>query len=381
VCVSGCSAPVQVSSPPTLDPLTTVLASTNETSGGGDTLGDPGVGFSLALGAEGGSPVQTAALDTSGAGGLGLPPSMADILAELSKLRAQKEKALAKAVEILERDPGIADLKPCAGEVNDQCIAPAPEHAVSRGTQGAPKLAYLPAIERKVALLIGEGDYRGAIPKLASPAKDVDDIGRLYGEQFGYEVRTLSNAAKGEIVRELNRLIQETGPGDSVAIFYAGHGQIIDKTGRGYWIPSTASADDPRQWLSNADIARFLQNIPARQLLLVSDSCYSGTLAGEARVEGVAGDPAAVLARRSVTVLSSGGSEPVADSGKDGHSVFAWHFLERLKDVKEWSNGASFYERLAQAVQRDFPQEPQYGAALDSGHQAGGDFLFEVRKY
>ena len=118
-------------------------------------------------------------------------------------------------------------------------------------------------------------------------------------------------------------------------------------------------------------------------MLLVSDSCYSGTLAAEGKVDPreVLADPAAVLARRSVTVLSSGGAEPVADAGKDGHSVFAWHYLEGLKDVQAWSNGASLYPRLEQAVQRDFPQEPQYGAALGAGHQSGADFLFEVRQY
>jgi hypothetical protein len=30
---------------------------------------------------------------------------------------------------------------------------------------------------------------------------------------------------------------------------------------------------------------------------------------------------------------------------------------------------------------QDFPQEPQYGAAVGAGHQRGGDFLFEVRSY
>jgi hypothetical protein len=39
------------------------------------------------------------------------------------------------------------------------------------------------------------------------------------------------------------------------------------------------------------------------------------------------------------------------------------------------------YEQVSGAVEKDFPQEPQYGAALSSGHELGGDFLFEVRKY
>jgi hypothetical protein len=334
--------------------------------------------FSIAL-----SEASPVAVSPKLAGGLILPAGIAELVASMNDLREQKTRAVAKAVRILEQDPSIADLKPCAGAVTDECIAPRPTTPVGRRDARSPVLAALPAIERKIALLIGEGDYPGAIPKLSSPAKDVAEIGQLYREAFGYEVRTLSNASKAQIVRELNRLIRQSAPNDSITIFYAGHGQVVEKTGRGYWIPSQASADDPAQWISNADIAKFLENIPAKQLLLVSDSCYSGTLAREGKIERdeVLPTADAVLERRSVAVLSSGGTEPVADAGKDGHSVFAWHFIQNLKGVTDWSKGVELYQRLSTAVQRDFPQEPQYGAALGSGHQPGGDFLFEVRRY
>lgn len=288
------------------------------------------------------------------------------------------------AVKILESNPAAADLKPCVGgRLADDCIATRPPEPVRRGARLAPSVAHLPAIERKVALLIGVADYRGSIPKLGSPLKDVEEIGKIYREQFGYEVRTLANATKAGIVRELNRLILESGPNDSITVFYAGHGQVIEKTGRGYWIPGGASADDPTQWISNQDIGKALENIGAKQVLLVSDSCYSGTLTRDAKVQRteILSDPAAVLERRSVTVLSSGGEEPVADAGKGGHSVFAWHFMQTLKNVQQWRNGIDVYEQLAGSVKQDFPQEPQYGAATGAGHQPGGDFLFEVRRY
>jgi hypothetical protein len=301
----------------------------------------------------------------------------------MSELHSQKVQALESAVRILERNPAAADLKPCGGaQLAGNCIAQRPAEPMRRSVP-TPALANLPAIERKVALLIGVGDYQGSIPKLNSPLKDVQEIGKLYREQFGYEVRTLPNADKATIVRELNRLILETGANDSVTVFYAGHGHVVEKTGRGYWIPGKASADDPTQWISNQDIGKALENIPAKQVLLVSDSCYSGTLTRDAKVQKdeVLSDPAAVLGRRSVTVLSSGGEEPVADAGKEGHSVFAWHFMQTLRTVTQWSNGVDVYQQLADAVKQDFPQEPQYGAAINSGHQRGGDFLFEVRRY
>jgi hypothetical protein len=54
--------------------------------------------------------------------------------------------------------------------------------------------------------------------------------------------------------------------------------------------------------------------------------------------------------------------------------------MRALQGVSDWSSGIDLYERLAAPVQQDFPQEPQYGAALASGHERGADFLFEVRK-
>ena len=234
-----------------------------------------------------------------------------------------------------------------------------------------------------MALLIGVDDYQGGIPKLSSPAKDVQEVGRIMKDKFGYEVRTVLNADKARIVHELNRLILESNDDDSIAIMYAGHGHLVEKTQRGYWIPGKASADDPKQWISNQDIARALGNISAKQIFLVSDSCYSGTLTREAKIDrtDIPPDPQAVLERRSVTALSSGGDEPVADEGKDGHSVFAWHLMEQLKAVKDVSLGVGVYEQIAESVKAEIPQTPQYGASPSSGHQRGGDYLFEIRQY
>lgn len=300
------------------------------------------------------------------------------------EVHARKLKAVEKAVRMLEQDPTIADLQPCSGPVSDNCIAVRPAGRVAQsGAQQAVALAYLQRIERKVALLIGIGDYQGSIPKLSSPVKDVQEIGKIMKDRLGYEVRTLLNADKAGIVRELNRLILESGSDDSVAVMYAGHGHVVEKTQRGYWIPGKASPDDPRQWISNQDIAKALGMIPAKQILLVSDSCYSGTLTREAKIERaeILSDPQAMLERRSVTALSSGGDEPVADEGKDGHSVFAWHFMQQLKAVKDVSLGVGVYEQIVEGVKSEIPQTPQYGASLSSGHQRGGDYLFEVRQY
>src|SRR5262249_61894245 len=81
----------------------------------------------------------------------------------------------------------------------------------------------------------------------------------------------------------------------------------------------------------------------AKHILVVADSCYSGTLTRGIDVVMLPSGGAernAYLARivqkRSRTVLTSGGEEPVADSGGGGqHSVFAKAFLAALQESKD----------------------------------------------
>ena len=91
-------------------------------------------------------------------------------------------------------------------------------------------------------------------------------------------------------------------------------------------------------------------------------------------------DPAQLLSRKSVVVMSSGGNEPVADAGKQGHSPFAWSLMNNLRQLSAWQPGGNVFERVRFAVARELPQRPQYGAFTAAGHQSGGDYLFEYRQ-
>ena len=241
--------------------------------------------------------------------------------------------------------------------------------------------AALPVIERKFALVIGINKYRDRrIPELLSAVNDAQGVGRSLEQRFGYETEVLPDATREEVLRALNRLAVEARPGDSVVIYYAGHGVLLDDKQQGFWLPADADADKPASWMSNADINRLVGLIPARQLLLVSDSCFSGQLVGSERVQVASGaDASTLLGKRAAVVMSSGGDEPVSDEGRDGHSVFTWHLLQRLNAVDAWRPGSNVFETLRDAVRREFPQTPQYGAARAAGHEPGTDYLYERR--
>ena len=103
----------------------------------------------------------------------------------------------------------------------------------------------------------------------------------------------------------------------------------MEDTNMGFWIPVDGSVKTAGNWVSNKDISKLLAAIRARQLILVSDSCFSGSLTREQKVDYTqAPKPEEILRKRSVLVFSSGGDEPVSDEGKDGHSIFAWSLIK-----------------------------------------------------
>ncbi|MCI5227799.1 MAG: DUF1566 domain-containing protein, partial [Candidatus Electrothrix sp. AX2] len=83
--------------------------------------------------------------------------------------------------------------------------------------------------------------------------------------------------------------------------------------------------------------------------------------------------------RRSRTALTSGGEEPVLDSGGGNHSIFAKVFLEILQENRGFLDGYSLFERIRRPVALNAPQTPQYGDIRMTGHE-WGDFLFVPKR-
>lgn len=298
------------------------------------------------------------------------------------------------ALKILADNPKVADVKKCEGGSVAGCI---PVEAPRLNVAGdilpkivlpwhTPTQAFLPAIQRKIAVVIGVNAYQDPdIPALNGAVRDADAVATVLQDKLGYDVRVVHNATRADIVRTLNEVGDETGSKDSVVVYYAGHGYQMEDTKEGYWIPSDASTSNPDNWISNSDINQLLTNIPAKQMLLVSDSCFSGALTNEQKVSSKVTSvetPVEILGKRSVVIMSSGGEEPVMDEGRDGHSIFAWHLMDKVQKLDSFEHGAEVFDAIRAGVAADgVPQLPEYGASLSAGHAKGGEYLFEVRKY
>jgi len=158
----------------------------------------------------------------------------------------------------------------------------------------------------------------------------------------------------------------------------------MDKeTQRGYWLPVNAERRNKANWIANEDLTGELKAIKAKHVLVIADSCYSGTLTrgpdiGFSKTGDLEEWVRRMAQRRSRTVLTSGGLEPVQDEGSGGHSVFADAFLLTLKDNNEIIDMDSIYEKIRRRVVLNARQTPIYSDIRFAGHD-DGDFILVPR--
>jgi len=231
---------------------------------------------------------------------------------------------------------------------------------------------------RYQALVIGNDDYRH-IRHLKTAANDARAVGRLLRKAYGYQVTYLINAGRKEIIDEMSRLRRRLTPRDNLLIYYARHGWLDKDANRGYWLPVDAERNSSANWISTGTISDFLKAMEAKHVIVVADSCYSGTLSRAVKLTVPTSEYLRRIAgKRARVALTSGGVEPVLDNGRQGHSVFASAFLEALKANQGVLEGARLFDQIRQPVILNAPQTPEYSDIRQTGHE-GGDFLFIKR--
>ena len=202
---------------------------------------------------------------------------------------------------------------------------------------------------------------------------------------YGFSAKTLIDASRYDILKELSRLRVSLSEQDNLLIYYAGHGYVDEASGRGYWLPVDAEEDNFANWISTNDVTDVLNGMNALHVLVVADSCFSGTLTRGTRLRaaGWENDRRALIRRlatkRSRKVLSSGGIEPVLDSGGGEHSVFTKALLDVLQENTDVMEGNRLFLELRERVVLNADQTPEYADIREAGHE-GGDFIFVRRR-
>jgi hypothetical protein len=293
------------------------------------------------------------------------------------------------------------------------------------------------ASARNVALLVAVGQFRDPALKsfeLKGPAIDIDSVQQTLTSQWGFapaDVLALRDqeATRERILAEISALEKRTVKGDTVLIYFSGHGTSANADDNsfdlpyatGAWVPydldySSLPAANKSLVVGRRDLVPRLKRLDegGRWVVVVSDSCYSGQvvrsfgqsfshtrfLPMNARDLGIAHVAAPISARpqpppypyQHVILLSGASdSETGADISTpqallqaptlDGkyHGAFTDAFLRLLKG--QLLPGAFNYAQAREAMNsflehRSFAQHPQLLPAIAEDPQDVGSNSF-----
>lgn len=212
---------------------------------------------------------------------------------------------------------------------------------------------------------------------------DAEKVAAVLGGTYGFtDLRTLydSEATRENILRVLRKLTKELTAADALLVYFAGHGYNDKLLQKGYWVPSEAREEVEREpavgeWLPNTELHEHVRAMQARHVLVVSDSCFSGTLLRGGKADLSGRDNTIyrkIIAQPSRWCLTSGDLESVPDE-----SVFARKFLNLLEypqqpvfsvqDIGVW---------IRKEVAADGGTEPRCKQIQDPSGSSNGEFVF-----
>lgn len=200
-------------------------------------------------------------------------------------------------------------------------------------------LAAPAAAEKRVALVIGNNDYRN-IPQLQKAVNDARAMGDAL-RQLGFTVMAAENQTRKGFTETLLAFDQVVEPGDTTFVFFAGHGFEIG--GENYLLPTDVAAASAGQEelvrdgaMAAERLISRLQKRGARTSIFVFDACRNNPFerSGTRALVG-GGGLAAMTPPEGVFVVFSAGAKQTAldrlsDDDTNPNSVFTRNFVREL---------------------------------------------------
>lgn len=238
------------------------------------------------------------------------------------------------------------------------------------------------------ALIIGNDHYQdknGRWKPLKTAVSDARAVRDLLQNHYGFtDVSILENATRREVLRAFENLSKKILPDDNILVYYAGHGFMEADTQKGFWVPVDAKGNDNSTYLRNSTIRDELTSIASRakHTLLVSDSCFSGSLLrrGNRGISQISATPQyyeKVSNKKSVQIMTAGGLEFVDDNYQSSnHSPFTYFFLNELKNNdRAMLTLSELSTNVEKAVANNVDQTPESGVLQGAGDELG-EFIF-----
>ncbi|MBI5245617.1 MAG: caspase family protein [Elusimicrobia bacterium] len=204
-----------------------------------------------------------------------------------------------------------------------------------------------------LAVIIGIETYSDIASKASYAERDADAF-KAHVRALGVPERNIvllkgAKAGKASLEKNLESWLPRLAkPTSRVYFYFSGHGAPDVKTGQAYLVPW----DGDPNFLENtaypvSKLYKTLGALPAKQVLVAMDSCFSGAggrsvLASGARPLVAKIETGAVPA--NLTVLAASASNEISGSLDDkGHGAFTYFLLEGLDSGKTTAKALSEY--------------------------------------
>ena len=204
---------------------------------------------------------------------------------------------------------------------------------------------------------------------------DAKELSRILIEKYSFEEYPGNlydnNATKENIYSAFTTLNQVVLENDSVIIFWGGHGNMDPLTKKGFWIPFDGT-NDRSTWIENSSIKNFISDCPAKHILLIIDSCFSGTFLTTTRSANIERSYSDLYSKKSRWVISSGNEEKVSDGVPNKHSPFCklvCDFLDRNEN--EYCCITELFNYTQVLISKKNKQTPQCNFISNIGHDDG----------
>jgi hypothetical protein len=236
---------------------------------------------------------------------------------------------------------------------------------------------------RRWAVIIGIERYRKA-PEVRFAERDAyamrEYASRLLDVPADHMVLMINDkATKNELLELLeDRLVQEVKPGDTLYVFFAGHGTVAASrdasVGASYLLPSDADPQSPRiTGYSLRDFYDDLGKLQAQKVVVFLDACFSGLSArgerSESLVPGTRGAylevPAPELPPNLVSISAASSKQVSNAYNQEAHGLFTYFLLKGFSG-DAWKGNKLLLSDLANYVRSNVSESARrlFGESL-----------------
>ena len=233
------------------------------------------------------------------------------------------------------------------------------------------------------ALLIGIDVYEYN-QNLDTPVNDVRTLEGILKNKYKFETLTIleGKQSRSEILDKLYNFKNTLTENDNLLVYFGGHGWRDPKTNRGYWLASESDNNKPYTMISSDDVSDVIKGLNAKQVLVISDSCYSAFMKDRSVDDSYKNFSLEGLQSRSQNkarrLISSGKDMPVPDSiNNSENSLFASILFDELLSAENVLFAYDLWSKIDKRLSYSkFEQEPVYGDIGNLNIEFNGDFIF-----